>query len=100
MTVGADTFIHSMLEKAGFENMYSDKTRYPEITLEELKAAECELLLLSSEPYPYRKKHIEELKVALPGVQLLLADGEMFSWYGSRLLKTPAYIQKLREMIN
>jgi len=100
MTVGADTFIHSMLEKAGFENMYSDKTRYPEITLEELKAAECELLLLSSEPYPFRQKHIEELKVALPGVQLLLADGEMFSWYGSRLLKTPAYIQKLREMIN
>lgn len=99
MTVGADTFIHSMLEMAGFENIYTHKTRYPEITLKELKSAGCELLLLSSEPYPFKEKHIEELEAAMPGTQILLADGEMFSWYGSRLLKAPAYFQKLREMI-
>ncbi len=100
MTVGADTFIHAMLEKAGFENVFSHKLRYPEITTEELKSAECELLLLSSEPYPFRDKHIEELQISLPNTKIILADGELFSWYGSRLQKSPAYFQKLREMIN
>lgn len=99
MTVGGDTFIHSMLVAAGFENIYTAQKRYPEITLGELRAAACELLLLSSEPYPFRQKHIEELQAALPGTRILLADGELFSWYGSRLLKTPAYFQKLREII-
>ena len=60
MTVGGDTFIHSMLEAAGFKNIFSDKKRYPEITIGELQAADCELLLLSSEPFPFKEKHIEE----------------------------------------
>lgn len=99
MTAGGDTFIHSMLEAAGFENIYVHNKRYPEISLGELKSVGCKLLLLSSEPYPFSEKHIAELQAELPDVQILLADGEMFSWYGSRLLKAPAYFQKLREMV-
>jgi ABC-type Fe3+-hydroxamate transport system substrate-binding protein len=95
MTVGGGTFINDMLSRCGFNNIFSAKTRYPETTIAELKAAGCKLLLLSSEPYPFKQKHINELTAQLPGCRILLADGEYFSWYGSRLLKTPAYFKEL-----
>jgi ABC-type Fe3+-hydroxamate transport system substrate-binding protein len=99
MTVGGDTYIHSMLELAGFDNIFKHKSRYPETHPVELRSLNCEVLLLSSEPYPFQEKHIQELQEALPDTKILLADGEMFSWYGSRLLKAPAYFQKLREKV-
>lgn len=97
MTIGGDTFIHDMMEKAGLLNIYADQQRYPQITAEMLAAEKPELILLSSEPYPFKQKHIEELQAHLPEAKILLADGEMFSWYGSLMLKAPAYLQKLRE---
>jgi len=99
MTVGGDSFIHAMMEHAGLDNVFKMQQRYPETNPDELRSLNCEVVLLSSEPYPFREKHIEELQTQLPGTQILLADGEMFSWYGSRLLQAPAYFQKLREMI-
>ena len=99
ISVGADTFIHDMLDRCGFENIFQNKTRYPETTVEEIKNAGCELLLLSSEPYPFKQKHIDELKKHLPGCKIILVDGEMFSWYGSRLLKAPMYFNELLKMI-
>lgn len=96
MTVGGDTFINHMLNYAGFENIFAQLSRYPQITIEQLRAANCHLLLLSSEPYPFRQKHIDELQDQLPDTKIILADGEMFSWYGSRLLKAPAYLQELQ----
>ena len=99
MTIGGDTFIHSMMEAAGFKNIYSAKTRYPEVTIAELQTANCKLLLLSSEPYPFKQKHIEEIQPLLPETKIILVDGEMFSWYGSRLQYAPGYFKKLYEMI-
>jgi ABC-type Fe3+-hydroxamate transport system substrate-binding protein len=95
MTIGGDTFISDMLLKCGFENVFAHKKRYPEITIAELPIANCQLLLLSSEPYPFKQKHIDELSAQLPGCKIILADGEMFSWYGSRLLLAPGYFKKL-----
>jgi ABC-type Fe3+-hydroxamate transport system substrate-binding protein len=100
MTVGSDTFIHAMLQSAGFENIFKHQTRYPEITIEELHTANCELLLLSSEPFPFKQKHIDELQPLLPHTKILLADGEIFSWYGSRLLQAPSYFHQLYSMLN
>lgn len=99
MTIGGDTFIHDMLARCGFENIFSSQTRYPVININELKEKECELLLLSSEPFPFRQKHIDELRQHLPGTKILLVDGEMFSWYGSRLLQAPPYLKGLLEEI-
>jgi len=99
MTVGGDTFINNMLQHCGFENIFSCKTRYPEISIDELQTASCDLLLLSSEPYPFKQKHIDELSEQLPGTKIILADGEFFSWYGSRLLKAPAYFGELIKAI-
>jgi ABC-type Fe3+-hydroxamate transport system substrate-binding protein len=95
MTIGHDTFIHDMMKRAGFDNIFSDTTRYPEVNIQQLKDLDAELILLSSEPYPFAEKHIKELEQQLPGMKILLADGEMFSWYGSRLLQAPAYFTAL-----
>lgn len=99
MTAGGDTFIHAMLEKAGFTNLFKSTTRYPVTSIDELTKMNCELLLLSSEPYPFNEKHITGLQEQLPGTQILLVDGEIFSWYGSHLLQAPAYFQKLWQKI-
>jgi ABC-type Fe3+-hydroxamate transport system substrate-binding protein len=96
MTVGGDTFIHDMLSRAGFNNLFATASRYPEVALEYLKELGCELLLLSSEPYPFRQKHADELQALLPDTRIMLVDGELFSWYGSRLLYSPGYFQQLR----
>jgi ABC-type Fe3+-hydroxamate transport system substrate-binding protein len=99
MTVGGDTFIHSMLEAAGFENIFKHLTRYPEVSIDDLQTAGCQLLLLSSEPFPFKQKHIDELKTHLPQTKIILVDGEMFSWYGSRMLRAAGYFLKIREVI-
>lgn len=96
MAVGGDTFIHKVLELAGFENC-SPGPRYPEVTEQELMDLNPKQVLLSSEPYPFKQKHIEEIKALLPEAQVRLVDGEIFSWYGSRLLKLPAYLKTLQE---
>ena len=93
MTVGGDTFIHHMLEKAGFENVFASRLRYPEVSVKEIRELGCKVLLLSSEPYPFKQKHIDELQQQLPGITIKLVDGEMFSWYGSRLLYAPSYFR-------
>ena len=94
MAAGQGTFINEMLKVAGFENQVK-KDRYPELTVQEIKDLATEVVLLSSEPYPFKDKHIEELKAELPNVEVRLVDGEMFSWYGSRLVKAPAYFKSL-----
>ncbi len=99
MTIGGDTFISNMLEQAGLINVYSNQKRYPEILLSELKNTVCELILLSSEPYPFKQKDIDELRKELPGKKIMLADGEMFSWYGSRLLQASDYFTWLQKNV-
>ena len=97
MTIGKDTFIHDMLGRCGFKNIFDNTTRYPAIDTWQL--AQCDLLLLSSEPYPFQQKHIDELQAQLPNTRIILVDGEMFSWYGSRLLHAPAYFTNLLQQL-
>jgi ABC-type Fe3+-hydroxamate transport system substrate-binding protein len=95
MTVGGDTFINDMLARGGFENIFKDQQRYPVVSIEEIRNRNCELLMLSSEPFPFKQTHMEALQEQLPSTRILLADGEMFSWYGSRLLLAPDYFRLL-----
>jgi len=96
MTIGGDTFINNMLLQSGFKNMFDDKLRYPEVTIELLQSLKPEYIFLSSEPYPFSNKHLEELKSALPDSKIILVNGEMFSWYGPRLLQAANYFNQLR----
>jgi ABC-type Fe3+-hydroxamate transport system substrate-binding protein len=95
MTVGGDTFINDMLQKCGFTNLFANEKRYPEITIEQLLNANCQLLLLSSEPYPFKQKHIHFFEQYLPNTKIKIVDGEMFSWYGSRIINAPQYFKGL-----
>ena len=95
MTVGGDTFIHDLMQKIGLQNLFSEQHRYPQITLEELAILNPQLILLSSEPYPFKEKNIHEIQALLPTAKVMLVDGEMFSWYGSRMKYMPAYFNKL-----
>ena len=99
MTVGHDTFIHDMMGHAGFINVFAVRTRYPVVTIQEILTSGCQVVLLSSEPYPFKEKHLAEFAGLLPGKRIMLVDGEMFSWYGSRLLLAPDYFHALRQGI-
>lgn len=94
MSVGTDTFIDDMLGKAGFDNLIKE-ARYPELSLDTIKKATPDHLLLSSEPFPFKEKHVEELSAELPNTKISIVDGEMFSWYGSRLVKSASYFSTL-----
>lgn len=100
MSINQDTFINEMIEQNGWINYCKDRSeRYPEITIEELKLYP-DIIFLSSEPFPFKQKHLDELQTIFPNSQIHLVDGEMFSWYGSRLLKAPEYFKKLQQIVN
>lgn len=96
MCAGGDTFISDIITTMGWTNVFAGTKRYPEITLEDLKGKKTELVLLSSEPYPFKDAHIAEINEVLPGVEVRLVDGEMFSWYGSRMKEAIPYLTSLK----
>ncbi len=96
MVAGYGTFVNDMLKRCGLVNVFDEgDARYPEIEPQELAEADPDVILLSSEPYPFTEKHIAEFNMICPGTPVYLVDGEMFSWYGSRLMKAPAYFNGL-----
>ena len=98
MTVGGDTYISHILEAIGCINLFEEQNRYPEITVDNLKDAD--VVFLSSEPYPFKEKDIQELKEHLQEVPVILVDGEVFSWYGTHLAKKGAYLKELVTSLN
>ncbi len=93
MAAGQNTFINSMLTICGLKNLATG--RYPELTSTEIANLNPDIIFLSSEPYPFAEKHIIELQGLCPNARIALVDGEMFSWYGSRLVHAPAYFNEL-----
>ncbi len=100
LSVGQDTFIHHMMEICGMQNVFAYQQRYPEISEEQLRTVQPKLILLSSEPYPFREKHRKEFQRLCPGALIKLVDGELFSWYGSRLRHSAVYFNEIMKEIN
>lgn len=98
MAVGRKTFIDYMLSVNGFINYFGNQSRYPEIDVKKVYK-EVDLVMLSSEPFPFKKEHFANLQPSFPNAKLVLVDGEMFSWYGSRLIKAFSYFKKFREQL-
>lgn len=92
MLAGKGTFIDDMLTRAGYTNIV-ELPRYPQES-ESLKRTP-DVILLSSEPFPFREKHVKEFSSRFPNAEVVVVDGEMFSWYGSHLLKAPQYFRSL-----
>jgi ABC-type Fe3+-hydroxamate transport system substrate-binding protein len=100
MTVNADTFVDALLSDAGGRNAFAGQPdRYPTITPEQLGAAKPDVVLLSTEPFPFKPSHADELaeRSGLPRDHFQIVDGEMLSWHGSR---TPAGIDYAEQVIS
>ncbi|MBB6680792.1 ABC transporter substrate-binding protein [Aequorivita sp. 609] len=95
MAAGRDTFINELLELNRFENLFTDEnSRYPEVREELLRQADT--ILLSTEPFPFKQKHVSEFQKEFKA-EVKLVDGEFFSWYGSRMTKAFEYFKRLHE---
>jgi ABC-type Fe3+-hydroxamate transport system substrate-binding protein len=99
MTIGPNTFINDMLNRSGFKHIDLGN-RYPEVSETQLQKLNPDFIFLSSEPYPFKEKDIKKFKELCPSSKVLLVDGEMFSWYGSRLLKSVKYFIDLNDKIS
>ncbi len=99
MVVGGGTFVNYLLTLNNFENVFEDTPLYPKIKLEEIPG-ETDLLLLSSEPFPFKERHKKEIEGQLKTVAIDFCDGEYFSWYGSRLEAAFRYFKKWRETVS
>lgn len=100
MAVGNNTFINHLLQLNKFENIYQNKGRYPEVQLNEIEAnRNLDFVFLSSEPYPFKGEHILEVEKITKKAKVILVDGEMFSWYGSRLKLAFIYFKTLHKNI-
>ncbi len=99
MTVGSDTFIHEIMHRGGFENAFANCVRYPELSFADLVDADPDVVLLSTEPFPFGRRHLPEICEMLPNATVHVVDGQLFSWYGSRLIHTPDYLRRLRHDI-
>lgn len=94
MVAANGTFINEILKHGGFSNIFQQSNRYPVIDPADLTAAE--VILLSSEPYAFTENDVMEIRIANPQCKVLQVDGKIFTWYGSHLRKTPAYLRQLR----
>ncbi|NRD19567.1 ABC transporter substrate-binding protein [Winogradskyella eckloniae] len=99
MVVASDNFIDEMLSEAGFVNVFKDQKRYPIIELNSPLLKEADVVLLSSEPFPFSAQDVLEFKTQCPETLIKIVDGELFSWYGSRLLQSYTYFNGLRNAI-
>lgn len=99
MAAATATFIDCILNQGGFTNVLNGQKRYPTLEMDELKTLNPEIVMLSSEPYPFKTKHIFEIQALLPNAKVILVDGERFSWHGSGIIKTPEYLKYLRNQL-
>jgi ABC-type Fe3+-hydroxamate transport system substrate-binding protein len=100
MVAANQTFINTMIQHLGFVNVFENLERYPEVDWSALENSKPEVIFLSSEPFPFKQKHIDEFSKKFPETDVLLVDGEMFSWYGSRLLYAREYFEDLSAKLN
>lgn len=95
MVAGRQTFINHLLNQIDIKNCISDKkSRYIEVNDKVITESDLDYIFLSSEPYPFKNKHIEELK-KISKAKPILVDGEIFSWYGSRLKHFKKYVTEV-----
>jgi ABC-type Fe3+-hydroxamate transport system substrate-binding protein len=100
MAAGTSTFIHSMMESAGYSNVTDQLTdsRYPIVSVQDVLELAPEVILLSSEPFPFDHRHQKQFAAQFPTSCIQLVDGEIFSWYGSRMKRAPAYFNQLHDI--
>ena len=98
MSVSQPTYIAAMLAELGWHVPHLGDDRYPRFAWSDGLVDGLDAVLLSSEPYRFTQVHADALERQI-GIPVLLVDGEMMSWYGSRALAGVAYLETLRELL-
>lgn len=103
MTIGPDTYMHDVIAVCGGRNIFGGRQeRYPQVELTEMATLDPEVILLPSEPYRFRRRHLADFE-AFPEVtavrrgKILLVDGRMLSWYGPRIGRSLRALSALLE---
>jgi len=94
MTVSQDTYIAAMLAELGWRVPDLGLERYPRFAWSQALVDGLDAVLLSTEPYRFTEAHADALEKQI-GIPVLLVDGEMMSWYGSRALAGLRYLREL-----
>jgi ABC-type Fe3+-hydroxamate transport system substrate-binding protein len=98
MTVSRDTYISQTLALANWKTTCHDpQTRYPQVRADDKLLADTDIVLFSSEPYPFKPAHVDELRKLTgdTGTPCEFIDGEMTSWYGNRAVEGLRYLRDL-----
>lgn len=94
MAAGPDTYISRTLEHIGWIPAYQGAERYPVLDIKAMQACQTDLILLSSEPYPFRRRDASSLRQQWPEAPAVLKiDGQMLSWFGTRTAAALAFLQ-------
>ncbi|HRP02141.1 MAG TPA: helical backbone metal receptor [Candidatus Kapabacteria bacterium] len=100
MSITGNTFINSMLELIGIDNIFKNREgNYPEVTQQEIIDNRPDYIFLSTEPYRFTNVHIPKFQSMFPNSKVLIIDGEMCSWYGSRMLKAIRYLNDFQSLL-
>lgn len=101
MAAGSDTFINYLMQLNHFTNIYANRVeRYPEVEIQKMRIqGDPEIVFLSSEPYPFKEEHAFEIGRFTHHAKTVFVDGEMFSWFGTRLFKAFPYFKQLQERL-
>jgi ABC-type hemin transport system substrate-binding protein len=99
ITIGGDTYIHDVLKAMGFKNVFEKATRYPFTNVIEIEHLQPAIIFLSSEPYPFKQRHIAVLQQQFPTIPMVLIDGQICSWYGSHMLQIANYCSQLQQQL-
>ena len=97
ITISRDTYISRMLALANWKTLCHDpEIRYPEVCTDEQLLADTDIVLFSSEPFPFKPAHVEELRRLTGDTETPceFIDGEMTSWYGSRAVAGLRYLRE------
>ncbi|KAB1062720.1 ABC transporter substrate-binding protein [Salibacter halophilus] len=101
MVAGRDTYMHEVLKLLGYETaIHRDDERYPQVTMDQIEESEPDLLLFTSEPFPYSSRELQIFQEKIPNCKKLVVNGEYFSWYGSRMIKSFQYFKQLKRQLN
>jgi ABC-type Fe3+-hydroxamate transport system substrate-binding protein len=97
MTLAGDTYGSSLLHLLGCFNVFTGRgVRYPTVELAEAAGRKPELVLLPTEPYPFKERHVAEVADGIPDVEVAIVDGQDLFWWG---IRTPGAVDRLAAAI-
>jgi len=97
MTLAGDTYGSSLLQLLGCFNVFTGRgVRYPTVELGEAAGRSPDLVLLPTEPYPFKERHANEVSAAIPDADVVIVDGQDLFWWG---IRTPGAIERLAEAL-